>query len=59
MKVAIVDTGVDGEHPDLAGRIVGGRSFGSGKPLYPESPHGTAVAELIGAIDGNGQGIDG
>jgi subtilisin family serine protease len=59
VKVAIVDTGVDGEHPDLAGRIVGARSFGSGKPLYPESPHGTAVAGLIGAIDGNGQGIDG
>jgi subtilisin family serine protease len=59
VKVAIVDTGVDGEHPDLAGRIVGARSFVSGKPLYPESPHGTAVAGLIGAIDDNGEGIDG
>ncbi len=59
VRVAIVDTGVDGDHPDLAGRIVGARGFGSGKPLYPESPHGTAVAGLIGAIDGNGQGIDG
>src|SRR5262245_52262195 len=58
VRVAIVDTGVDGQHPDLAGRIVDAREFGRGDPLYPESPHGTAVAGLVAAIDGNGVGID-
>jgi Subtilase family len=56
VKVAIVDTAVDAEHPDLAGRIVAARAFGGGDPRYPASPHGTAVAGLIGAIDGNGIG---
>jgi len=59
VTVAMVDTGVDGEHPDLAGRIVASRRFAVGNPLYPGSPHGTAVAGLIGAVDGNGRGIDG
>lgn len=59
VRVAIVDTGVDGNHPDLSGRIVGARTFGSGQPLFPGNPHGTAVAGLIGAIDGNDHGIDG
>src|SRR6476620_4923967 len=59
VKVAIVDAGVDGRHPDLAGQIAAARPFGGGNPLYPSTPHATAVAGLIGAIDDNGQGIDG
>jgi Subtilase family len=59
VKVAVVDTAVDGEHPDLAGRIVAARAFGGGDSRYPASPHGTAVAGLIAAVDANGVGIDG
>jgi subtilisin family serine protease len=59
VRVAVIDTGVDGNHPDLAGRIVEARGFDGGDPLVPISPHGTAVAGLVGAIDGNGLGIDG
>ena len=59
VTVAVVEAGVDGNHPDLAGRIVGARRFGGGDPLFPTSPHGTAVAGLIAAIDGNNRGIDG
>ena len=59
VTVAVVEAGVDGKHPDLAGRIVGARRFGGGDPLFPASPHGTAVAGLISAIDGNRRGIDG
>jgi subtilisin family serine protease len=59
VKVAVLDAGIDALHPDLAGRVVGARRFGAGDPLYPGSPHGTATAGLIAAIDGNGIGIDG
>src|SRR6476646_8782529 len=54
VTVAVVEAGVDGNHPDLAGRIVGARRFGGGDPLFPTSPHGTAVTGLIAAIAGNG-----
>ena len=57
--VAVVEAGVDGKHPDLARRIVGAQRFDRSDPLFPASPHGTAVAGLIAAIDGNNQGIDG
>ena len=55
VTVAVVEAGVDGNHPDLAGRIEGAGRFGGGDPLFPTSPHGTAVAGLIAAIDGNGR----
>lgn len=60
--VAILDTGVDWNHPDLASNIVGGYdAFGSpfpGEPLYEADSHGTAVAGVIGAIN-NSIGIIG
>jgi subtilisin family serine protease len=59
VTVAVLDSGIDGAHPDLAGQIVGSRSFDGGDPRYPNVPHGTAVAGLIGALRGNGIGIDG
>src|SRR5262249_18528316 len=59
VKVGIVDTGVDGQHPDLVGRIVGARAFGGLDPLYPNEAHGTMVAGLIAAVPGNGSGIAG
>jgi hypothetical protein len=59
VKVGIVDTGVDGEHPDLAGRILAAQGFGGLDPLYPNTDHGTMVAGLIAAAPGNGIGIDG
>src|SRR5580765_7959607 len=49
VRVAIVDTAVDGEHPDLAGRIVAARSFAGANPRYPATPHGTTVAGLVAA----------
>jgi subtilisin family serine protease len=59
VTVAVLDAGVDGLHPDLAGRIVGSRALGKGDPLYPSGTHGTATAGLIAAIRNNGIGIDG
>ena len=55
--VAVIDTGVDAAHPDLAGRIVGSYSaVDGGADVTDELGHGTFVASLIAAIDGNGIG---
>jgi subtilisin family serine protease len=53
--VAVLDTGVDGAHPDLAGNIVGGESFTGGNPLVDENGHGTHVAGTVCA-NNNGKG---
>ncbi|KAI8466382.1 MAG: peptidase S8/S53 domain-containing protein [Monoraphidium minutum] len=56
--VAVLDTGVDGTHPDLAGNIVGGESFIGGNALVDENGHGTHVAGTISA-NNNGMGTMG
>ncbi|PDO10272.1 MAG: hypothetical protein BLM47_07895 [Candidatus Reconcilbacillus cellulovorans] len=58
--VAVVDTGVDRDHPDLNGRIRPGRNT-----IRPDAPplddvgHGTHVAGIISAIVNNATGIAG
>src|SRR5439155_16635201 len=59
VKVAIVDSGIDGTHPDLAGRVVAARSFVGGSPYHDDSGHGTFVAGLIAANPANHEGIAG
>lgn len=49
VKVAIVDSGVDGSLPDFAGRIADARSFVGGNPLVDTEGHGTFVAGVIAA----------
>jgi len=56
--VAVVDSGVDASHPDLAGQLALRRNFVDQLPDAPEA-HGTAVAGIIGAKTGNGVGIAG
>lgn len=59
-RVAVLDTGVDLGHPDLAGQIAGSVNFVGGDPaLIPAEFHGTAVVGLIVAVPGNGVGIHG
>ena len=57
--VAVVDSGIDGRHPEFAGRIAVARSFVGGSPLTDEQGHGTFVAGEIAAATGNGIGIAG
>ena len=59
VRVAVIDSGIDRDHPEFAGRIVGGRSF-VGTPWYVDSQgHGTFVAGEIAADPFNGVGIAG
>lgn len=60
IRVAIVDTGVDAAHPDLAGRIVVQRDFVTDRPdARAGNRHGTEVAGVIVAVANNGLGIVG
>lgn len=66
VTVAIIDTGVDGSHPDLTGTVVGGTDVsGVGAangqtPVGSESEHATMVASLLaGHGHGAGAGIMG
>lgn len=56
--VAVVDSGIEAHHPDLAGQVVVSENFVDGQ-RYTGETHGTAVAGVIAAHAGNGVGIEG
>jgi subtilisin family serine protease len=58
--VAVVDTGVDRTHPDLAGQVFGGYDFLDDDP-DPSDPsgHGTHVSGTIAAARDNNEGVAG
>jgi subtilisin family serine protease len=58
VRVAVVDSGIEASHPDLAGQLLVNRNFVSGQPLGVEQ-HGTGVAGIIAAKADNGIGIAG
>jgi hypothetical protein len=58
VRVAIIDTGVDATHPDLAGRVAKQENFVDGGKNARDR-HGTAVAGVIAAVENNSQGIVG
>ena len=58
--VAVLDTGVDRDHPDLAPNLVAGSDIVNGDTdPSDDDGHGTAVAGVVGAATGNGGGIAG
>lgn len=59
VRVAVIDSGVDGNHPELADKIVGSKSFVGGSALVDRVGHGTFVAGLIAAGVNDAVGIAG
>jgi hypothetical protein len=59
VRVAVIDSGIDGTHPDLQGRIAAARTFVGGSALTDQQGHGTFVAGLIAAQVDNEEGIAG
>lgn len=58
--VAVVDTGVQPSHPDLANHLLDGRDFvNKDNNSKDDNGHGTAVAGVIGALAANGVGVAG
>jgi len=59
VRVAVIDSGIDGSHPDFEGRVVAAKSFVGGSPYRDLDGHGTFVAGEIAANPFNGIGIAG
>lgn len=59
VKVAVIDSGIDGTHPEFVGRIVAARSFVGGSPFRDEDGHRTFGAGQIAANPFNNEGIAG
>lgn len=71
VNVAIIDTGIDQDHPDLAANIEGGYmaidangAYATNRSWDDDQGHGTHVAGIVGAVDntagvvGAGPGVD-
>jgi thermitase len=60
VKIAIVDTGVQSNHPDLAGKVVGGWDFVDNDSTPQDgNGHGTHCAGIAAAVTNNSTGIAG
>jgi subtilisin family serine protease len=58
--VAILDSGIDGTHPDLQGQLVSGWNFYDNNSNTSDVyGHGTKVAGVVAALTNNGAGIAG
>jgi subtilisin family serine protease len=58
VKVAVIDSGIQANHPDLSGQLIVNRNFVVGQSEVAEA-HGTGVAGVIAAKSDNGIGIAG
>ena len=60
VAVAVVDTGISPDHPDVAGQLMAGRDFVHDDAVGSDlDGHGTHVAATIGARGNDGAGITG
>ena len=60
VSIAIIDSAVDGDHPDLRGRVRVARNLVADHPLARNGEiHGTAIAGIIASAVNNREGIIG
>jgi len=62
VKIAIIDTGVDTTHPDLAGKVVYAATYVNGfqgNTVHDDNGHGTNVAGIAAAATNNAYGFAG
>ena len=59
VKIAILDTGIDQNHEDLAAKIVVNKNFTRNPTVDDKYGHGTHVAGIAAAITNNGKGVAG
>ena len=62
--IAVLDTGINGTHPDLSGRVIQGKNILTDASISANSDsddngHGTSVAGVVAATGNNGIGIAG
>ncbi len=58
-RIAILDSGIDQNHEDLAAKIVANRNFSSSRTVDDRYGHGTHVAGTAAALSDNGRGVAG
>ncbi|WP_253275512.1 S8 family peptidase [Rossellomorea aquimaris] len=52
IKIAVLDSGINGSHEDLSGKVVNSyNALSPGKAISDESGHGTAIGGIIAAND--------
>ncbi|WP_447037241.1 S8 family serine peptidase [Streptomyces sp. DSM 118878] len=56
VKVAVLDTGYDADHPDLKGRVGLSKSFIAGEGVADRNGHGTHVASTVGGSGAASEG---